>query len=157
MSRFHLLYYQGAGEYEGLFIHRSPGGALAQLTRPANILQLAESGSVIVKMNGGLAWDPGIPESVLIARGDFERLAGRLPGPLPAFLICMRQRSLLFLGHGLAEPDVERLVRLSHGDARETKSWAVQIPAGRGVGGVLEDLRARDSSGGFDDVYEQAS
>ncbi len=156
---FHLLYYQGVGEYEGLFIHRSPGGALAQLTRPANILQLAESGSVIVKMDGGLAWDPGIPESVLIARGDFERLAGRLPGPLPAFLLsALRQRSLLFLGHGLAEPDVERLVRLSHGDARETKSWAVQIP-GRAPGWVeywktcgLEILQEDLSS-----VYEQAS
>jgi hypothetical protein len=150
---FHLFYYQGAGPHEGLFVHRSPDGSLSLIKRPSHVRSLTETGSVIVKMNGGLPWDQGIPESVLIARGDFERLAGKIPDVLPAALqSALRKHSLLFLGHGLAELDVERLVRFSHGESLRPKSWAVQSPApdqGRleylescGLDVVPEDLTA---------------
>lgn len=150
---FHLFYYQGAGPHEGFFVHRRPDGSLSLLKRPSHVRSLTETGSVIVKMNGGLSWDQGISESVLIARGDFERLAGKIPDVLPAALqSTLRKHSLLFLGHGLAELDVERLVRFSHGESLRPKSWAVQYPApdeGRleylescGVNVVPEDLTA---------------
>ena len=39
------------------------------------------------------------------------------------------ERSLLFLGHGLAELAVEELIRHAAGPTRAWKSWAVQHPA----------------------------
>jgi hypothetical protein len=68
-----------------------------------------------------------VPESVLLARR-LERLAGRLPEALPAVLrSAIQDNSLLFLGHGLIELDVETLVRYSS-PAGVLKSWAVHRP-----------------------------
>jgi len=124
---FHVFYYQSAGDDDGLFIHRRPDGTMSALTRPGNLEQMRDSAHIIVKLNGGLAYKMDIPESILIGRGDFERLAGKMPGVLPMFLRkALRQRSLLFLGHGLSEPDVEALVRFA-GENRKLESWAVQL------------------------------
>jgi hypothetical protein len=69
-----------------------------------------------------------MPESLLLARGDFERLAGRIPEALPSVLrAAIRDCSLLFLGHGLNEPDVEALIRYSSPNG-VLKSWAVHRP-----------------------------
>jgi hypothetical protein len=124
---FHLFYYIGSGQDEGLFAHRAPDGRERVIERPENIRGPLEPGTIIVKMNGGLVYGKAIPESVMVARGDFERLAGRLPNVLPAVIRTgLRDRSLLFLGHGLGEPDVEALIRHAHAEGARRESWAVQ-------------------------------
>jgi TIR domain/SIR2-like domain len=55
-------------------------------------------------------------------------LAARIPEILPRFLRAeLRTRSFLFLGHGLAEPDVRALIEHAAGNDRTMRSWAVQI------------------------------
>jgi SIR2-like domain len=102
---FRLLYYIGgtATQYEGLFAERAPDGSVRIIERPENLFSLAAPENLVVKLNGGLFANAGIAESVLIAPADFERLAARIPDALPACLHTgLRERSLLFLGHGLA-------------------------------------------------------
>jgi hypothetical protein len=124
---FHLFYYISSGQEEGLFAHRAPDGRERVIERPENIRGPQEPGTIIVKMNGGLVYGKKMPESVMVGRGDFERLAGRLPNVLPAVIRRgLRDRSLLFLGHGLREPDVEALIRYAHAGVAKLNSWAVQ-------------------------------
>jgi hypothetical protein len=130
-ERFHLLYYIGgtATEEEGLFVERSADGLVRIIERPENLRSLDPASNVIVKLNGGLVHDGGFPESVLIATSHFERLAARIPDALPFHLrAALREKSLLFLGHGLAEPDVHALIKYSAQQDRTVKSWAIQLP-----------------------------
>jgi hypothetical protein len=81
----------------------------------------------IVKLNGGLVHGEAIPYSVCVARGDFERLAARLPGCIPAGVRArIEGRSLLCLGHGLYELDIDTLIRHVQSGQPPRLSWAVQ-------------------------------
>jgi hypothetical protein len=126
---FRLIYY--ANDYtngEGRFIERSPEGSLRCIENPQNLRHVSATDHVIVKLNGGLTYYPGIPEQVSIDRADFERLAARIPDILPAFLRTeLRARSLLFLGHGLAEPDVRAVIRFGSREDKTLWSWAVKL------------------------------
>lgn len=127
---FHLLYYCGDGDYEGMFIHRDPSGGRNLIDRPQNIRALSPA-SIIIKLNGGIAYPTpdSWPETAVIARGDYARLASRIPDGLPAVVRrAIADRSLLFLGHGLTELDVEELIRFCAGPQRTSKSWAIQWP-----------------------------
>lgn len=121
----HVLSYQCDGDWPGLFCHLGADGALRIIERPRNVLSL-EPGMVVVKLNGGLDTQGRLRRSYVTTGVDYTLLAARVPDVLPAVL----QRSLvahpmLFLGHGLAEPDVEAVVRYAHRDHRGARSWAV--------------------------------
>jgi SIR2-like domain len=141
-EKFQLLYYvNDVGPYSGGrphdaddlgpggggFIERSPDGEARLIEKPANLRNRGSTAHVIVKLNGGLDFFRNIPEQVSIDRADFERLAAHIPAVLPAFLRSeLRSRSLLFLGHGLAEPDVHQLIKFAGRD-RELWAWAVKL------------------------------
>ena len=128
---FHLLYYQGHGEHEGRFIHIDVDGRVEVIERPQNFRELRDA-TVVVKINGGLVdRHRGVfTESASLARRDFAGLASLIPEALPAALRSeLQHRSLLFLGHGLREPDVENIIRYAAGSDRTLRSWAIQYPA----------------------------
>ena len=119
---FHVLYYTKA---EGLFTHTDPDGHARIIERPEAIRELTAPATVLVKLNGGLVHGPAEHESVVIASSDFERLAARVPDALPHCLrTTLRERGLLFLGHGLAEPDVKALID-EFASADRPDSWSV--------------------------------
>jgi hypothetical protein len=127
---FHLLYYMGGivANNTGLFAVRSPDGSERVIEQPDHIRSLEEGAStVVVKLNGGVLYDSSIEESAAVATGHFEQLAARIPDALPDVVRrALWKRSLLFLGHGLAEPDVSAIIRYAApGDGTST-SWAVQ-------------------------------
>jgi hypothetical protein len=126
---YYLLYYMGgiAAEHDGLFAVRSPDGAERVIEQPEPFRELDGAYSVVVKLNGGLLRNSRIEESVVIAPGHFERLAARIPAALPTVLRrTLRERSLLFLGHGLREPDVNEIIRFAAPGDGSISSWAVQ-------------------------------
>jgi hypothetical protein len=128
-ERFHLLYYNGgtAEKYHGLFIERSAEGVVRVIERPDNLRSLDPASNVIVKFNGGLVQNNDFSESVLTATSHFEQFAAAIPAALPLYVRnALQERSLLFLGHGLAEPDVQALIRHSASEDRTIKSWAIQ-------------------------------
>jgi len=128
---YYMLYYMGglAAKHDGLFAVRSPDGAEYVIEQPDHFRMLNEAHSMVVKLNGGMLRDSQIEESVVISTGHFERLAARIPDALPAVLRrALRERSLLFLGHGLREPDVDKIIRFAAPDRGTIKSWAVQRP-----------------------------
>jgi hypothetical protein len=126
---FHLLQYVDTGSGGGQFAHRLPDGEVRMVESPENYDPLDCPAPLLVKLNGGIPIDPAIPESLLVGRGDFERLGGRLSDVLPQTLRrAIADGSLLFFGHGLGEPDVEAVVRLNAGKSPVIKSFAVQIP-----------------------------
>jgi hypothetical protein len=130
-ERFHLLYYIGgtARQDHGLYAERSPDGSVRIIERPENLRSLDPASNVIVKLNGGLVHGGSFPESVLIETAHFERHAARIPECMPHYLrTALLRRSLLFLGHGLAESDVHALIKYSAPPDRAVKSWAVQLP-----------------------------
>jgi hypothetical protein len=132
---FYLLYYLGGTnpQGEGLFAVRDPNGSLRIIEQPNNVRWLAnQDAHVVVKLSGGIVHGGGLPESVVIAPGHFERVAALMSSALPAFLrSALLDRFLLFLGHSLTQPDVQELVKLSILGATEkegiVKSWAVQL------------------------------
>jgi hypothetical protein len=129
---FRLLYYANDyAEGDGCFIERSPGGALRRIERPENLREVGSPEHILVKLNGGLTYGRGMPEQVSIERADFERLAAHIPGILPGFLRSeLRRRSLLFLGHGLAEPDVHAVIKYGRRADNTLWAWAVKsMPA----------------------------
>lgn len=130
---FQLLYYIGgtATKDDGLFAQRTADGGTRIIERPENLRDLDPASNVIVKFNGGLVYEGGFPESVVTAAGHFERLAARIPNALPVFLrAALSDKSLLFLGHGLVEPDANALIRYSAPRDGTIKSWAIQLPPG---------------------------
>lgn len=133
---FHLLYYQADGPYEGRFLHRSPSGSIRIIDRPDNIHSFHGPAHVLVKLDGGIAWDPFLPESVAIVPSDFNASAARFPGAFPfALRSTLQDRSLLVMGSSLKDPHVERLIRWSTGHCENVrKSWAVVKPNTHGTG-----------------------
>ena len=126
---FHLLSHQVDGEYEGRFAHRDLTGAVRIIERPEMIRRLGESATVVVKLDGGISWDPNIPESVAISPLDFSVSAGRLLSALPAVAReVLRTRSLLVLGSAMRDPHIQQVVRWSAGNSRMVKTWAVLKP-----------------------------
>ncbi|MFL6257800.1 MAG: SIR2 family protein [Pyrinomonadaceae bacterium] len=123
---FHLLHYQADGPHRGLFYHQTPKNALRLIERPRNIRELSGDGFIVVKLNGGFDCQGRIPESYSTTRLDYWDLAARIPGVLPAFIQEKLSASpLLFIGHGLAMPDVEALIRFAHKQHPGPRSWAV--------------------------------
>ena len=141
---FHVLYYM---EPEGQFLHISPYRKARVIERPAAIRDLEPAATVVVKLNGGLLEWGAQPESVVMAAGQFDRLAAQMPDGLPA---CVRStleaRAMLFLGHGLVEPDIGRLIEL-YAPTGRTPSWAVQLPPSDvdAAAAWREDVEYRDS------------
>lgn len=122
---FHVFYFM---EPDGLFAHTAPDGSVRVIERPDAIRDLRPPGTVVVKMNGGIMHGAALQESVVIDSAQFERLADRLPGALPACArAVLRDRSLLFLGHGLAEADTNRVI-MEFAVGAKRGSWAVQLP-----------------------------
>jgi hypothetical protein len=123
--KHHLFVYQAHGKHAGRFIHRSPDGKLRVILAPENILDLSDGHPLIVKMNGGPRLNPMLDDTFAVGTRDFYGLAAQIPAVFPMNLRReIEARSLLFLAHGLREPDVEELVRYRRG--REERSWAVQ-------------------------------
>jgi hypothetical protein len=128
-ERFHLLAHQVDGEHEGRFAHRDLAGSIRVIERPENVRQMGEPASVIVKIDGGISWDPHIPETVAISPIDFSVSSGRLLTALPeSARQVLRTRSLLILGSSLRDAHIQRVVRWSAGNSRAVKTWAVMTP-----------------------------
>jgi SIR2-like domain len=124
---YHLLSYQADGPHRGLFYHRPPDNGLHVIERPHNIRRFSDA-FVVVKLNGGFDRQRRIPESYSTTRLDYWDLAARIPGVLPAAIQeKLAANPLLFLGHGLAAPDIESLVRFAHKDHPGPRSWAVAL------------------------------
>jgi hypothetical protein len=124
---YHLLSYQADGPHRGLFFHRSPDNGLRIIEQPRNIRQFSDA-FVLVKLNGGLDCQRRILESYSTTRLDYWDLAARIPGVFPAAIqekLCANP--LLFIGHGLAAPDIESVVRFAHKDHPGPRSWAVVL------------------------------
>lgn len=127
---YHLLSYQADGPHRGFFYHRSPDNELRIIERPRNIRKFSDA-FVLVKLNGGFDRQRRIPESYSTTRLDYWDLAARIPGVLPAAIQQnLSANPLLFLGHGLAVPDVESLVRFAHKNHPGSRSWAVVLNHG---------------------------
>jgi hypothetical protein len=95
---------------------RTPAAIRGELTAPA-----------IVKLNGGIDPLGRWPESFVVASSDFEELSTRVPDLLPQVVWdALRTRSILFLGHGLREPDVRAIIRRRKRE-EAPMSWAVQL------------------------------
>jgi hypothetical protein len=125
---FHLLYYQMDGKDAGRFLHREPDGVIRVIERPQNVCSFQEGAHVIVKLDGGVPYDPHFNETVAFAPIDFGISAGRLTTALPeAIRSVLRERSLLILGSSLKDPHVQSLVRWAAGTNRVTKTWAAAL------------------------------
>jgi len=125
----HVFIYHADGEWQGRFCHRTPDGRLRVIERPDNLLTL-EPGLVLVKLNGGTlaGLEHAYVRGYVSTAVDYVQLAARIPDVLPAAVRRrLRECPLLFLGHGLAEPDVEALVRYAHHEHRALRSWAVVL------------------------------
>ena len=67
-----------------------------------------------------------IRECYATTRLDYWALAAGIPDVLPAVIrLKLSANPLLFLGHGLAAPDTEFVVRFAHKDHPGPRSWAV--------------------------------
>ncbi|WP_224366406.1 SIR2 family protein [Hyalangium versicolor] len=123
---YHLLMYQSGERPEGRFIHRDPKGHLRALVKPENIRELEPTGaSIIVKLDGSVEPLGSVPAGINVTMKDFVVLAERIPEILPTVLRReIARRSFLFLGHGLNELHVEKLVRYAC-ELRKSGSWAV--------------------------------
>jgi len=126
-TKHHLFVYQSHGPYEGRFVHRTAAGGVRIVVRPENLHELDDLEPVVVKMNGGPRLAPNLPDSFAVATRDFYRLAARIPRAFPAFLVKeLQARSLLFLAHGLKEPDIEEVIRFRHEQQDGGRSWALK-------------------------------
>ena len=122
---YHLFMYNADGLYAGRFLHRRPDGREFAIRTPAAIRKALDA-PAIVKLNGGIDPLERFPATFAVASSDFEQLAVRLPDVLPQIVWnALKTRSLLFLGHGLGEPDVKSLLRRRKRD-HAPDSWAVQ-------------------------------
>jgi hypothetical protein len=123
---FHLLYYNVDGRYEGRFVHRDPQGTVRSIERPKSISTLPGPAHVLAKLDGGVARNLHIAETVTICPMDSIVSAGQLPAALPeAMRSALDQRSLLILGSSLKDAHVQRFVRWSAGNTRVIKTWAI--------------------------------
>jgi SIR2-like domain len=120
---FHVIYWMQPQER---FAHVGADGSVRVIERPEAIRDLRPACTVILKLNGGIVYGgDGLDEAVAIAAGQFERVARAIPDALPACArAVLRERGLLFLGHGLREPDVKQVIR--YGAEQRGMSWAVR-------------------------------
>jgi hypothetical protein len=108
---FDLFVYNHDGPHAGKFLHRSPDGTESRHQTPRGLYARTLSGSVLIKMNGGIDAESRWPGRFAVTTRDFEQLSVRMPEVFPRVLWdLMRPRSFLFWGHGLAEPDVRALM-----------------------------------------------
>lgn len=123
---YHLFVYHHSGSYAGRFLHRRPDGREFAIRSPAAI-DASLSAPAIVKLNGGFDPREQWEETFVVASSDFEELSTRLPDVLPQVIWdALRKRSVLFMGHGLREPDVRSLIRHRHRQGAPD-SWALQL------------------------------
>lgn len=123
---YHLFVYNHSGAYAGRFLYRCPDGREYAIRTPAAI-RGPLTAPAIIKLNGGIDPLRRWPESFVVASSDFEELSTRLPDVLPQVVWdALRTRSLLFLGHGLREPDVRSIIRRRRREAAPN-SWAVLL------------------------------
>jgi hypothetical protein len=122
---YHLLSYQSDGPDRGRFYHRATDSGLRVIERPRHIRAFSDA-FVVVKLNGGIDREGRIPESYTTTRLDYWDLAARIPDVLPAVVQeKLSANPLLFLGHGLAAPDIESVVRFAHRNHPGPRSWAI--------------------------------
>lgn len=123
---FHLFVYNHDGLHAGRFLYRRPDGHEFAIRTPAAIQKPLKE-PVIVKLNGGIDLLGHWLETFVVAGSDFEELSTRLPYVLPQVVWdALKKRSILFLGHGLREPDVRSLVRRRKREGAPP-SWAVHL------------------------------
>lgn len=123
----HLVLYQPDGPRAGQFLHRSSTGRLRAIVDPDGMYKLDDAAPVIVKLNGGLDPLREVSGRFVVASRDFIDFANRIPAGLPRVIRqSLRMRSLLFLGHGLFEPDVRAFARYARQQRGDRPSWAVQ-------------------------------
>jgi hypothetical protein len=122
---FHVLYYQADGPHAGLFLHRDIVGCIRLIENPDKV-RLLQDGSVVVKLDGGIAYTPHFRESAAMSPLDYSASASRYPASIPhAVLSALRERALLVLGSSLEPANVQRLVRWSAESSRVKKTSAV--------------------------------
>jgi SIR2-like domain len=146
-EEFQLLYYADTNyRREGCFLERSAGGVVRQIDKAENMRFRDTSTHLVVKLNGGMSYFGDIKEQALVERAQFERLAQRIPDVLPAYLRAeLNSRSMLFLGHGLQEPDVGAIIREFAGSTKGGPgSWAVQLAPNNPRYRPAWDARAKD-------------
>lgn len=123
----HLILYQPDGPHAGRFLHRSPTGRLRAILNPEGMYKLDDAAPVVVKLNGGIDPLREVRGRFVVASRDFVEFASRIPAALPRVIrYSLRTRSLLFLGHGLFEPDVRAFARYARKQRGDRPSWAVQ-------------------------------
>jgi hypothetical protein len=124
---YHFFIYQAGGPYEGCFVHRAPDAAERAIRNPNGVHSLTAAPLILVKMNGGLDPLRRLRPYFATTSRDFVELASRIPTILPAVIRDhMIDKSLLFIGHGLAEPDVREFARYAKKQRGNRKSWAIQ-------------------------------
>jgi SIR2-like domain len=123
----HLFLYQPDGPHAGGFLYRSSTGRLRAIVNPEGMYKLDDAMPVIVKLNGGLDPLRHVRGRFVVASSDFVEFANRIPAALPQVIRhSLQTRSLLFVGHGLFEPDVRAFARYARKQRGGRPSWAVQ-------------------------------
>ena len=123
----HLVLYQPDGPHAGRFLHRSSTGKLREIVNPEGVYKLDDAAPVILKLNGGLDPLREVRGRFVVAARDFVEFANRIPAALPRVIRhSLRTRSLLFVGHGLFEPDVRAFALYARKQRGDRPSWAVQ-------------------------------
>jgi hypothetical protein len=126
-AKHHLFLYQPDGPHAGRFLHRSSTGKLHAIVNPDGMYKLHDAAPVIVKLNGGLDPLREVRGRFVVATRDFVEFASKIPAALPRVIRrSLRTRSLLFVGHGLFEPDVQAFARYARNQRGDRPSWAVQ-------------------------------
>lgn len=124
--KYHLFLYNHYGLHAGRFLHRRPDGREFAIRTPAAIREPLDA-PAIVKLNGGIDPLGHWRDTFVVASSDFEELSTRLPDVLPEVVWrAIKDRSILFLGHGLREPDVRSLMRRRNRES-PPNSWAVLL------------------------------
>jgi hypothetical protein len=124
---YHLFLYQPDGPRAGRFLHRSSTGTLRAVVNPNGLYRLDDAAPVVVKLNGGLDPLREVRGRFAVASRDFVELACRIPAALPRVIRqALATRSLLFVGHGLREPDVREFARYARTQRGDKPAWAVQ-------------------------------
>lgn len=122
---FHIFYYVSK---DGRFVHRGVDGTTRLIERPNKFHAPRDAHTCVVKLSGGIPFDSATPHGISIASGDFGRLASLIPDGLPAGLRArVEGRSILCLGHGLNEPDVQQLIQWIQRTGEKRESWVVDI------------------------------
>ena len=132
-ERYHLLWYVSEGEFEGKFMHLSPGSVEARLIAEPNEDDVStDDCTVIIKVHGGVGVPP-ILDSYVITEDDYldylthsTEVASLFPIRLAEELL---KSQFLFLGYSLRDWNLRviltRIWREQHRTVSR-KSWAIQ-------------------------------